>query len=116
EFRRVLFRSLLDQHHGKAILGDAADQREQLFDQARRQTERWFAQDAQARLAHETAPDCKHLLLATRERACQLTTSFLKARKQRKHAAEIFTAPNLGPTIGAKFEVFPDRHVGENLA
>jgi hypothetical protein len=62
----------------------AADQREHLLDQQRRQAERGLVQDQQPRLGHQAAADGQHLLLAAAQRAGELPRALAQPRKVAK--------------------------------
>ena len=65
------------------------DQREQLLDQQRRQTERRLVEDQQPRLGHQSASDGEHLLLAAGQRAGALALPLGEPRENREHALAV---------------------------
>src|SRR3954471_21461823 len=80
---------LLDDQHGQAVLPvQSADRIENLARDQRRQTERGFIEQEQARTAHQGATDGQHLLLAAGQGSATLGVAFLQPRKQREHALE----------------------------
>jgi len=107
---------LLDQQHGRALLIDFTDDRENVAHDQRCQTKRRFVHHQDLWLGHQSPADCKHLLFAAREGACHLPVPFLEAREQIIHALDI-----LGDTcfvlaqIGADLEIFQDRQIGKDF-
>ena len=58
---------LLDEQDGEARLSQGADRVEDVADDQRRETERWFVEQEQPRISHQRPADSDHLLLAARK-------------------------------------------------
>src|SRR5690606_32063574 len=99
---------LLDQQHADPVLGiDAPHDLEDLRDDERRQAERRFVQQEQARAQHQGAADREHLLLAARERARLLVPTFAQAGKAFVHPLDVLGhGPLVASHIGAEPQVF----------
>src|SRR5215831_6481998 len=81
---------LLDKEHSHILsFVDFADDTEDLPDDQRRQTERRFVEQQEARPAHQRPRDRQHLLLAAREGAATLSPALMQDRKQAENASEI---------------------------
>src|SRR5687768_3206695 len=73
---------LLDHEQRDTLLLETADIVEYLRHDARRKAERGLVQHQEARPRHHRARDRQHLLLAARQRACELPAALAEDRKQ----------------------------------
>ena len=76
---------LLNQEDRHPLLAQLLDGIENLLNDNRRQPQRRFIQQQQARLAHQSATDRQHLLLAAGHGAGALNTAFMQTREQLIH-------------------------------
>ena len=105
---------LLDEQHRQAVVAQAPDQREHLLDEDRRQAERRFVEDEQARLGHQAAADRQHLLLAAAHRAGPLALALGKAREGGEDALEVACLALVRAGIRAELQVLAHAEVGED--
>ena len=75
-------RILFDQQDGGPALVDGLDDVKDTLHQDRRQPHRRLIQQQQARMGHDGASHCQHLLLAAREGPRNLTVTLLETREQ----------------------------------
>src|SRR6266478_2173263 len=73
---------LLDQDDGLPFLFQTFHGAADFSDDQRRQALRRLVEQKHPRISHQRAPDCQHLLLTARERACQLSMALAQAWKQ----------------------------------
>src|SRR5205823_4144879 len=79
---------LLHQYDGLALRLELRDGASDLRYQLRRESLGRLVHQEHARIAHERAPDCQHLLLAAGERASELSMAFLEAGEKLKYPRE----------------------------
>ena len=89
------------------------DQREQFFDQDRREPERRLVENKKPRLGHQPAADGQHLLFAAGERSGPLGAALAKPRENGEHALAILGAPRGGAPITAEVQIVVNRQVRE---
>ena len=91
---------LLDEQHRDFFLLQPPDDREHLFDEARRKPHRRLVQQQHLRLKHQRARHRQHLLFAARQRAGQLIAPLAQPRKQIIHPVDIALHVALGARTG----------------
>src|SRR6266571_7618193 len=117
-------RVLLHQEDGRALPVDVADRREDLLDEHGRQAHARLVEQQEPRARHQGAPDCQHLLLASRERARDLRDPLPETREQLEDTLQVAAdGGGVGPEVRAHREVLADgqpvedtpsfRHVGD---
>src|SRR5690606_20865582 len=72
---------LLDEQDGDAGIAQLGNDPEDVDHDLWRKAKAWLVQQKQARLAHQSPSQCKHLALATRQRAGKLLASLRQSRK-----------------------------------
>src|SRR4029077_21072018 len=109
------FGVLLDDHDGYLVLTvDLPEDFEQITHNQRRQTERRFVEQHQARTEHESAGHREHLLLTSGKCACLLTSALLELRKVRVHPIDVAgDRPVVAPADRAETKILLDRHSRE---
>ena len=109
---------LLDQQDRQASLPQGDNRLEDVLDDDGREPERGFVEQQQPGLAHQRAPDRKHLLLAAGECSRQLLPALLQTGEEFETACE--PCPQLGLVkllvIGTKQQVIANSLVREDLA
>ena len=102
---------LLDQEHRHALAADGLDDLEDLGNDQRRQAQRGFVQQQQARLAHQRAADGQHLLLAARHGAGALAGTVAQAREQLEHVFDAGLDLTLAQEEAAHLQVLGHRQL-----
>src|SRR5262249_26896635 len=85
-------RVLLDDENRDTCLVHLLDDREAALDEDRREPHRRLVHQQESGPRHQRTAHRDHLLLAARERACELRTPLVEQRKQRVHALEVLLA------------------------
>jgi len=108
---------LLDDQHGGAGPRDPVDHREDLRHHDRREAEGGLVGHQELGPRHHPAGDGHHLLLAPGQGAGVLVEALAHPREQVEDVRErLRLALARGAAVGARQQVLPHRHLGEELA
>src|SRR5690349_8341177 len=108
-------RVLLDDEHRQLVFAvQVAERPEDLLRDERRETERRFVEEHEARSRHQRARNCKHLLLTAAHAAGGLCTALAQAREGRVPAVDVVRDRcSVAPRIRAEHEVVVHAEVVE---
>ena len=107
---------LAEQHGDRRALPQSLERLRELLEDDRREAQRRLVENQELRLHHERARDRQHLLLAARKGARELPAALSEHGKEIEEPGELALARGGGQMAAAELEVFPDRHVDEQLA
>ena len=100
---------LLDQHDGLALILEPLDGAADVGHDQGRQPFRRFVEQQHARVSHQRAADCEHLLLAAGKRAGKLRVALLEPREQAKDTLNVPWLGGLALALPGDGEVFTHR-------